>query len=419
MKVLIKTKISNHKYKDSHGYLICTDCVMARTGKQTYTRDDCFSDGDYTEIEVDRSEKEVFDSKALASFENVPVTIEHPDNNVDPDNYNSLSVGYVRDIKKGMYEGKPVMKGTIVLTDADAIEKVESGELTNLSCGYNCDVVDCDRPYQANIRGNHLALCEIPRAGITHICDSKKIKDSKLKVTLPTDVFDSEFTYESEEEPDIQWLQTRYNVDIDKKDNETYISGEKEDLEKFLDDHIVWWEDNYKLSSINDSADSKIQKKFLEEIKKYNYNYDEAYQAYLDNKSYRNHEKEIEEVLKKIFDKEIYDSKPSKVKDIDEGYVIVPEKRYEKYGINSKIERWCSNLKEAKNAASSIERNDNIGMIIINCNKPNLYKETSLENDEDYAFEENDDERTYYKEKDESLDDSLEKARKKFKRDNK
>ena len=363
MKVLIKTKISDHKYKDSHGYLICTDCVMARTGKQTYTRDDCFSDGNYTEIEVDRPEEEVFDSKALASFENVPVTIEHPDNNVDPDNYNSLSVGYVRDIKKGIYEGKPVMKGTIVLTDAEAIEKVESGELINLSCGYNCDVVDCDRPYQSNIRGNHLALCEVPRAGITHICDSKKAKDSKLKVTLSTNDFNDEFTYEGEGEPDIQWLQTRYNVDIDKRDHETYISGEKENLEKFLDDHIIWWEDNYKLRPINDS-------------------------------------------------------KSLKVKDIDEGYVIVPEKRYKKYGTNSKIERWCFSLKEAKNVASSIEKNDNINMVIINCNEPEVEK-TPLENDKDYAFEENDDERTYYREKDEILDDSLEKARKKFRRDNK
>lgn len=172
MKVLISEQLGPHRYKDNHGYLICTDCVLARTGKQTYTRDECFNDGDSSEIEIDRKEKDVFDPKTLASFENVPITIEHPDNNVDPDNYNSLSVGYIRNIHKGVYQGKPVMMGTAVLTDAEGIEKVESGELTNLSCGYDCDVDDGKDPHQFNIRGNHVALCEVPRAGITHIQDS-------------------------------------------------------------------------------------------------------------------------------------------------------------------------------------------------------------------------------------------------------
>ena len=60
MKVLVTEKISEHKFKDNSGYLICTDCVCARTGKQTYTRDECFGDGDDTEIEVDRKEEDVF-----------------------------------------------------------------------------------------------------------------------------------------------------------------------------------------------------------------------------------------------------------------------------------------------------------------------------------------------------------------------
>lgn len=181
MKILINEKISPHRYKDNHGYLICTDCIMARTGKQTYTRDECFGDGDSTEIEVDRPSKEVFDAKTMASFENVPITIEHPSVNVDPDNYNTLSVGHMRDIRKGMYEGQPVMVGTAVITDSEAIEKVESGELTNLSCGYDCDIDDSDNPHQFNIRGNHIALCESPRAGITHIQDSLR----KDRIRMP------------------------------------------------------------------------------------------------------------------------------------------------------------------------------------------------------------------------------------------
>lgn len=186
MKVLIKEQLSQHKYKDNHGYLICTDCIMARTGKQTYTRDECFGDGDTTEIEVDRKENQVFDKKTMASFENVPITIEHPSCNVDSDNYNSLSVGHMRDIHKGTYQGKPVMLGTAVITDANAIELVESGDLVNLSCGYDCDIVDGDNPEQTNIRGNHIALCQCPRAGITRIQDSNIKVDGNWKDFIKT-----------------------------------------------------------------------------------------------------------------------------------------------------------------------------------------------------------------------------------------
>lgn len=189
MKVLVKEKLSPHRVLDEHGYLICNDCIIARTGKQTYTRDDCFGDGDMTEIEVDRKPEEVFDPKALASFENAPITIEHPSQNVTPDNYNALSVGFVRDVHRGTYEGQDVVMATCVITDSEAIREVKSNELYNLSCGYDCDIEDCDKPCQKNIRGNHVALCEIPRAGITKIQDSKRhqriirILDTKSKKT--------------------------------------------------------------------------------------------------------------------------------------------------------------------------------------------------------------------------------------------
>ena len=187
MKVLVTEKISEHKFKDNSGYLICTDCVCARTGKQVYTRDECFGDGDDTEIEVDRKEEDVFSEETLASFENKPLTIQHPNVDVNPDNHKELSFGYLRDVHKGTYEDKPVMMGTIVVTDAEAIRLVESGELTNLSCGYDCDVEDVPNPCQKNIRGNHIALCDIPRAGNTHIQDSK---DNSVSFETLKDLFD-------------------------------------------------------------------------------------------------------------------------------------------------------------------------------------------------------------------------------------
>lgn len=177
MRVLVSEKLSPHRFKTPEGYLICTDAILARTGKQTYHRREVFgdmSDKGEEEIEINRDEKEVFNPVTLASFENKPLTIEHPNEDVNPENHHDYAVGFTRDIKRGRVDGNDVMLGTIVVTDAEAIKDIESGELVELSCGYDCDVVDEANPQQRNIRGNHVALCERGRAGIARIIDSVK-----------------------------------------------------------------------------------------------------------------------------------------------------------------------------------------------------------------------------------------------------
>lgn len=178
MRILISEKLSAHKYKTPEGYLVCVDSILARTGKQEYHRHELYGDScDNPDevVELNRPEKEVFDSKTLASFENKALCLDHPEEDVDSENHNQLSVGFVRDIKRGKDNGEDVMLGTLVITDQTAIDKVESGEYGELSCGYNCDISDADGKYtQTNIRGNHVALCQHGRAGIARIVDSAK-----------------------------------------------------------------------------------------------------------------------------------------------------------------------------------------------------------------------------------------------------
>lgn len=183
MRFLVAEKLGPHKFKTPEGYLICTDAILSRTGKQEYKRCELF--GDTCEdpdkiVNVDRTDDEVFSDKAMASFENKAVCIEHPDHDVNAENHNELAVGFVRDIHKGEDNGKPVMMGTLVITDKDAVEAVESGEYKELSCGYDCDIDDDGEPCQRNIRGNHVALCKQGRAGIARIVDS--VDDAGIKV---------------------------------------------------------------------------------------------------------------------------------------------------------------------------------------------------------------------------------------------
>lgn len=194
MRFLAAEKLSEHKYKTPEGYLVCVDAVLSRTGKQKYMRSELFGDeckNPTDEVEVDRLEADVFDEKAMASFENKPICIEHPDEDVNVANHNDLSVGFVRDIKRGTDNGQPVMLGTLVITDENAIDLVESGEYAELSCGYDCDIADDEHPTQRNIRGNHVALCKQGRAGIARIVDS--VDDAKRTTWLVTYQKDKQF----------------------------------------------------------------------------------------------------------------------------------------------------------------------------------------------------------------------------------
>lgn len=179
MRILTSVKLSPHKYKTPEGYLVCQDAILARTGKQDYYKSEIYEnfDGEDEVVSVDRTPEQVFAAETLASFENKPITVEHPNESVGPDNWDQLAVGNVRNVRKGTYNGQDVMIADLIINRADAIEDIENGIRTELSCGYDCDITEGPNPQQINIRGNHLALCEQGRAGIAKIIDSKPVKN--------------------------------------------------------------------------------------------------------------------------------------------------------------------------------------------------------------------------------------------------
>jgi hypothetical protein len=197
MKILITEKISENRFKDGNGYLIIKNNVIARTGKQTYKHNQVHEDSDdyYTDVEVDRPYNEVFSQETVASFENTPVTILHPDQKVNPSNIKELGKGFVRDIKQGVALNpetgleEPVLMATTIITDAQAIEEVESGKWTHWSCGYDTEIKFVgDQAIQTKIRGNHVALCTTPRAGkITSIADEQHLKHIPHFIQVLTD----------------------------------------------------------------------------------------------------------------------------------------------------------------------------------------------------------------------------------------
>ena len=141
------------------------DAAIGRAGVQTYRNHDGSIRREY------RPPEEVFHPDAMASFALVTVTDDHPPGPITEHNAKTFGVGTMGEsIRRDTGD---VLAGTIVVRDAATLKKVEAGKL-QLSCGYTCDedwtagVTPRGEPYdliQRNIRGNHVAIVDVGRAG--------------------------------------------------------------------------------------------------------------------------------------------------------------------------------------------------------------------------------------------------------------
>ena len=154
--------------KTDEGYLEGF-AVATRTGVFNYIR----ADGSI-QREL-RLPEEVFKEDAINSFKMLPITNDHPKQEVNADNVKELSVGYTgEEIKK--QDNFLVTK--LKITDKTAIEQINGGK-RGLSYGYKVNLVKKDGIYkgerydhvQTGIKGNHLAIVYQGRAG-----DKAKLK---------------------------------------------------------------------------------------------------------------------------------------------------------------------------------------------------------------------------------------------------
>lgn len=156
--------ISPNQLETSEGYLICKNVPIARTGKQDYlAREMGVADADPERvIPVMRNPEDVFSVETLASFEGKPVTLTHPPEDVTPENWAAYAKGHVQNVRRS---GDFIM-ADLVITDPMLINQVRSGSMRQVSCGYHCDYTADGTGYkQTRIRGNHVAVVPLGRAG--------------------------------------------------------------------------------------------------------------------------------------------------------------------------------------------------------------------------------------------------------------
>lgn len=108
-----------------------------------------------------------------------------------------------------------------ILTSSLRRGKRKSMKKTRVSKPTNADV-------KANINSFNAMM------GTGSFGESKGKNTCILKMSR--DDFNSAFTFEGDEEPDVSWLTTRYNVEINTTDHKATISGTEEDIDKLSND---------------------------------------------------------------------------------------------------------------------------------------------------------------------------------------
>lgn len=153
--------LSKPRYMDN-GW-VRVDAYIARAGVLEYTR----ADGSKW---VEYRPHEEHSAEALASFDAVPFTNNHPEAGIlDAENTKLYQVGTVLNPRN---DGEKV-KASILITDAKTVAAIKAGKC-EMSCGYMADVEETPGELpdgtrydaiQRNIRGNHVALVDSGRAG--------------------------------------------------------------------------------------------------------------------------------------------------------------------------------------------------------------------------------------------------------------
>lgn len=176
------SKISNNITELSDGCLLCSNVPIARTGTYKYLREELGLDGSGI-VDVYRTEDQVFNDAAIASFEGKAFTDTHPSVDVNVNNWSIYAKGDVRNVRRGKGEFSNCLVADIIVRDPIVIDEIKSGVKREISSGYECEYVEENgKIYQRNIRGNHVALVQAGRAGNqVKIYDEKKVISSKYK----------------------------------------------------------------------------------------------------------------------------------------------------------------------------------------------------------------------------------------------
>lgn len=164
-------ELSPNQYETPEGFLICESVPIARIGTQEYADIELpdIKPGPDGIIVVERDPEVVFSPDTFASLIGKPVTLGHPEGEVNPDNWSVLAKGSTHNPRRGEGDQSDLLIADLMITDKFAINEVRNNGLRGISVGYdaNYEQIAPGRARQTTIVANHVALVRNPRCGAT------------------------------------------------------------------------------------------------------------------------------------------------------------------------------------------------------------------------------------------------------------
>ena len=177
--------------EDDLGYMRFAASILS-IGSMNYGHNELFPDDPPSTdiIEIHITEEMLSDWEVENSFEMRPVTLHHPENIVQAENFTEFAVGF----SGGVYFDQSHLATRIAIFDPVAKQSILDGKTLELSTGFVANVVlgDDGRLYFENIRGDHIALVENGTGRCGKSCsihyslnsNHKRGKRNMAKVTL-------------------------------------------------------------------------------------------------------------------------------------------------------------------------------------------------------------------------------------------
>lgn len=147
---------------------LVADAIITRTGVFEYRLPDGSVRREY------RPPSEVFKADSMASFTLAPVTDDHPPELIDSTNATRYTRGSTGESVRRAGDNLVI---PVAVFDAELIRKMENGK-RDVSCGYEVDLDESPGmtpggerydAVQRNIRGNHVAIVSVGRAGTARV----------------------------------------------------------------------------------------------------------------------------------------------------------------------------------------------------------------------------------------------------------
>lgn len=174
MRYYTAAQLSERISETPEGFLLCEGVPVARAGELLYAEGELTAEDGFDAIEakdgiikVTRGTDDLFSPETIASFEGKPVTLNHPEDFVAPDNWREVAVGHMQNVREGEGEDADKLLADLLITDREAIYAIKSKTMREVSLGYDAEYEQLEpgKGKQTNIMGNHIALVRRGRNG--------------------------------------------------------------------------------------------------------------------------------------------------------------------------------------------------------------------------------------------------------------